>query len=142
MLSAVENHFPGSGAIGILGLSYKPETPVITESQAVFLLERLLERGRHVVAYDPKALPDVQRALRRTFDASPSAAACVRAASLVVVMTPWAEFRDLDEDAFVRPGKRLTVIDCWRILPSAISRVADVVYPGQGAPDGATTVAL
>ena len=142
VLSAVENHFPGSGAIGILGLSYKPETSVITESQAVFLIERLLERGRQVVAYDPKALPDVQRALRRTFDAAPSAAACVRAASLVVVMTPWAEFRDLDEDAFVRPGKRLTVIDCWRILPSAISRVADVVYPGQGAPDGATTVAL
>ena len=142
VLSAVENHFPGSGAIGILGLSYKPETSVITESQAVFLLERLLERGRHVVAYDPKALPDVQRALRRTFDASPSAEACVRAASLLVVMTPWAEFRDLDEDAFVRPGKRLTVIDCWRILPSAISRVADVVYPGQGASDGATTVVL
>ena len=142
VLSAVENHFPGSGAIGILGLSYKPETSVITESQAVFLLERLLERGRPVVAYDPKALPDVQRALRRTFDAAPSAAACVRAASLVVVMTPWAEFRDLDEDAFVRPGKRLTVIDCWRVLPSAVGRVADIVYPGQGAPDGATTVAL
>ena len=114
----------------------------MTKARAVFLLERLLERGRHVVAYDPKALPACSAALRRTFDAAPSAAACVRAASLVVVMTPWPEFRDLDEDAFVRPGKRLTVIDCWRVLPSAVSRVADVVYLGQGAPDGATTVAL
>ena len=142
VLSAVESRFPGSGAIGILGLSYKPETSVITESQSVLLLERLLEHGRHVVAYDPKALPFVGQALRRTFDAAPSAAACVRAASLVVVMTPWPEFRDLDEDAFARPGKRLTVIDCWRVLPSAVSRVADVVYPGQGAPDGATTVGV
>jgi UDPglucose 6-dehydrogenase len=142
VLSTVESRFPGSGAIGILGLSYKPETSVTTESQAVFLLERLLERGRHVVAYDPKALPVVRQTLRKTFDVAPSAAACIRASSLVVIMTPWLEFRDLDENAFVRPGKRLVVIDCWRILPRSVSRVADVVYPGQGAPDGATTVAL
>jgi UDPglucose 6-dehydrogenase len=108
----------------------------------VFLLERLLERGRHVVAYDPKALPVVRQTLRKTFDVAPSAAACVRASSLVVIMTPWLEFRDLDENAFVRPGKRLVVIDCWRILPRSVSRVADLVYPGQGASDGATTVAL
>jgi hypothetical protein len=57
-------------------------------------------------------------------------------------MTPWPEFRDLDEHPFVRAGKRLTVIDCWRVLPRTISRVADVVYLGQGAPDRASTVAL
>jgi hypothetical protein len=57
-------------------------------------------------------------------------------------MTPWREFGDLDDGAFVRPGKRLTVIDCWRILPAAVSLVADVVYPGQGATDAASIAAL
>jgi UDPglucose 6-dehydrogenase len=142
VLTAVESRFPGSGTIGILGLSYKPDTSVISESQAVFLLERLLDLGRHVVAYDPKALPVARQALRRSFDSAPSAAACVRAASLVVVMTPWREFGDLDEGPFIRPEKRLTVIDCWRVLPAAVSLVADVVYLGQGATEGASTVAL
>jgi UDPglucose 6-dehydrogenase len=138
VLTAIESRFPGSGAVGILGLSYKPDTSVITESQGVILLERLLERGRQVVAYDPKALPAVREALRWSFDAAPSAAACVRAASVVVVMTPWPEFGHIDEAAFARPGKRLTVIDCWRVLPAAISLVADVVYPGQGATEAST----
>ena len=142
VLTAVESRFPGSGAIGILGLSYKPDTAVISESQGVFLLDRLLELGRHVVAYDPKALPAARQALRKSFDAAPSAAACVRAASLVVVMTPWPEFSQLDKDVFARPGKRLTVIDCWRVLPTAVSLVADVVYPGQGATDEASIAAL
>jgi len=56
----------------------------------------------------------------------------------VVVMTPWPEFGHIDEAAFARPGKRLTVIDCWRVLPAAISLVADVVYPGQGATEAST----
>ena len=142
VLTAVESRFPGSGAIGILGLSYKPDTAVISESQGVFLLERLLELGRQVVAYDPKALPAARQVLRKSFEAAPSAGACVRAASLVVVMTPWPEFSQLDKDVFARPGKRLTVIDCWRVLPTAVSLVADVVYPGQGATDEASIAAL
>ena len=35
-----------------------------------------------------------------------SAADCVRAASLVVVMTPWPEFRDIPADAFSRSSRR------------------------------------
>ena len=41
---------------GILGLSYKPDTAVIEESQAVALAERFVTEGHSVVGYDPKAL--------------------------------------------------------------------------------------
>jgi UDPglucose 6-dehydrogenase len=97
------------------------------------LVARLLDRGRRVIAYDPKAVRAAQTALRRPFDTAPSAADCVRAASLVVVMTPWPEFRDIPAEAFSRSSSRVTVIDCWRVIPTEVGTVADVVYLGHGA---------
>jgi len=135
VLAAVETRFSGSGAIGILGLSYKPDTSVVEESQGLALIERLLERGLRVIAYDPKALLVAQQVVRKTFEVAASAPECVRSASLVVVMTPWPQFREIPEDAYHRTAGRLTVIDCWRTIPKGIAKIADVVYLGQGAAD-------
>lgn len=133
VLGAVDARLTNAGPIGVLGLSYKPDTAVVEESQGLALIERLLELGRHVIAYDPKALPNAQRALRQPFEPAASAAACVRGASLVVVMTPWPEFRDIPTDAYARPSGRLTVIDCWRMTRPELSEVADIVHLGRGA---------
>lgn len=141
VLGAVEARAGESGTIGVLGLSYKPDTGVVEESQGVALVERLVNLGYRVVAYDPKALPAAQKAVRGAFEAVESAAACVRASSLVVVMTPWPEFRTVPVEAFARVDGRMTVIDCWRVTPSAVIAVADVVYLGQGAVHGASVSA-
>jgi len=132
VLGAVEARLTGSGPVGVLGLAYKPDTSVVEESQGLALVGRLLDLGRHVVAYDPMALTLARMVLRRPFETVATAADCVRTASLVVVMTPWPEFRDIPEDAFHRTGARMTVIDCWRVIPKSVARFADVVYLGQG----------
>jgi hypothetical protein len=77
-------------------------------------------------------MPLARTVLRRSFETAATAAECVRGASLVVVMTPWGEFRDIPIEAFHRGGPRLTVIDCWRVVPSSVATVADVVYLGRG----------
>jgi len=131
VLGAVQARIEGRGVVGILGLSYKPDTSVIEESQGVALAERLLAEGHAVVAFDPKALEAAQARLRGRLQGAASADACVRAADVIVVMTPWPAFRSLGPGAFERPGRRMTVIDCWRILPSDVRDVADIVYVGQ-----------
>jgi UDPglucose 6-dehydrogenase len=141
VLGAIEARYRGAGAVGVLGLSYKPDTAVVEESQGVAVVERLAFLGHHVIAYDPKALPAAQTVLRRSFEAALSAADCVRTSSLVVVMTPWQEFRSIPADAFARSGPRLTVLDCWRILPDEIAAVADVIRLGQGATATVSSVA-
>jgi UDPglucose 6-dehydrogenase len=138
VLGAIEAKYSGGGSIGVLGLAYKPDTAVVEESQGVELAQRLLHSGHRVVAYDPKA---VATTLRPPFETASSAEACVRAASLVVVMTPWPEFRDIPESAFARPGGRMTVIDCWRLIPASVAAVADIVYLGQGSSLAASTIA-
>jgi len=137
---AVEARYTGAGPIGILGLSYKPDTAVVEESPGLALLRRLVDTGHRVIAYDPKALMAAQAAAARAFEATSSAEACVRAATLVVVMTPWPEFRSVPEAAFARTSTRMTVIDCWRMIPDGVSAVADVVHLGQATSLAASTV--
>jgi UDPglucose 6-dehydrogenase len=141
VLGAVQARHSGNGPVGVLGLAYKPDTSVVERSQGLGLVERLVEEGLDVIAFDPKALATAQAALRRPFHAAASAETCVRAASLVVVMTPWPEFRAVPAEAFAR-SPRLTVLDCWRLLSrEEIGAVADVVYLGQGAGQGVPSVA-
>ena len=68
-----------------------------------------------------------------SFTAAASAEECIRSASIVVLTTPWPEFRAVPPEAFAR-SPRMTVIDCWRLLSQQeISPFADLVYLGQGA---------
>ncbi|MGH9239436.1 MAG: UDP-glucose dehydrogenase family protein [Vicinamibacterales bacterium] len=133
VLGAIEARVTHPGPIGILGLSYKPDTAVVEQSQGVALAGRLIAEGHEVIAYDPKALDNAQAALSGSMIAAASAEECVRRASIVVVMTPWPEFRSIPLSAFTRP-QRLIVIDCWRLFArEEVGTVADVIYLGQGA---------
>jgi len=141
VLATVHARLPHGEPIAVLGLSYKPDTAVVEQSHGVAVVERLLAAGHRVIAYDPKAVPAAQAALLQPFETAPSAADAVREASLVIVMTPWDEFRTIPADAFVRIGRRLVVVDCWRVIPRDISAVADLVYPGVATAQHASVLA-
>src|SRR5205814_6118302 len=49
--------------VGILGLGYKPGTPVIDRSFAVDLAGWLLREGREIIGWDPMAMDEVRRVL-------------------------------------------------------------------------------
>jgi len=49
----VRLRLPSGGTVGILGLSYKPATSVVEESQSLELARRLGEDGLRVVVHDP-----------------------------------------------------------------------------------------
>ena len=133
VLGAIQAQAKQPGVIGILGLSYKPDTGVVEQSQGVALAARLVEEGHEVLVYDPKALDSGNDALPAPIVAATSAEDCVRRAALVVVMTPWPEFRAIPLDAFTR-SPRMTVIDCWRLFArEEVGTIADLIYLGQGA---------
>ena len=58
---AIEKCSPAGGRVAILGLSYKPNTEVIEESQGFALALALLEKGFRVVVSDPEAMPGLRR---------------------------------------------------------------------------------
>lgn len=120
--------------VGILGLSYKPDTPVIEESQGVELAARLANEGMAVTVYDPAALENAMIELKDKVIAVGSAEDCIRNADLVIVTTAWPEFGNIRAAAFSRPSGRVSVLDCWRVLPyQELSDMADIHFMGIGA---------
>ena len=81
--------------IGMLGLSFKPETDDMRESPAIDIVNELINRGAKVKAFDPVAmdeakqyLPDIEYA-KDEYDA-------INGADVLVIITEWNQFRALD----------------------------------------------
>jgi UDPglucose 6-dehydrogenase len=127
----IRARLPEGGTVGVMGLSYKPNTEVIEESQGLALAVYLLSVGVPVVVYDPAAMENARPQLRGKVTFAASAADCARQADVLAITTPWAEFRDLLPEAFKLHG---TVLDCWRLLDKkALATVVEYVALGFGA---------
>jgi UDPglucose 6-dehydrogenase len=126
---------PHGGTAGVLGLSYKPDTGVIEESQGVALAKYLLESGAKVVVYDPEAMEASREQLQGQVTFATSPAECARQADVLAITTPWPEFKKLTPQDFKRPTGKPVVLDCWRVLPrEKFESVVDYLTLGYGAP--------
>jgi UDPglucose 6-dehydrogenase len=121
--------------VAILGLSYKPDTEVIDESQGVMLAQTLARAGVKVLTYDPAAMDNARSVLSGMVEFAPSMAACVHEAAVVVIATAWDEFKTLNPRGFAsKDGRRPVIFDWWHLLrPSDFESVADYIACGQGA---------
>ena len=131
----VHERVPDGGTAAVLGLAYKPSTDMIDGSLGVQLCERLEERGVHVVAYDPAAMPAARAVLPPATRLAASAEACIAQADVVVVATPWPAWREVDTTAWGREGTPRVVVDCWRELPE-LARASGVTYVPLGIGPG------
>ena len=106
---------PGA-KVAVLGLAYKPDTPIIEESQAVDIARALKKAGFRVAVYDPQAMDTAREEEGAAFDYSESLEECLRGSSLCLITTPWKEFRAIEPDTLKALMKTPAVIDCWRVL--------------------------
>ncbi len=81
--------------IGILGLSFKPNTDDMRESPAVDIITALQEQGAQIKAYDPVAMPAAQQVLHDVEYCEDAYATCDGSDALVLA-TEWNQFRGLD----------------------------------------------
>ncbi|MCY7390871.1 MAG: UDP-glucose/GDP-mannose dehydrogenase family protein, partial [Leptolyngbyaceae cyanobacterium CAN_BIN12] len=123
--------------VGILGLSYKPDTNVIEQSQGLALAKELLSQGFAVILYDPLALENVQQILGTQPEYAESAKECVQRADAVVITTSSKEFQTLVPADFISTNsstKRKLLLDCWRVLDrSQFSPVCEYLALGVGS---------
>ncbi len=81
--------------IGVLGLSFKPNTSDIRESSAIAIVQRLLAMGARVKAYDPAAMKESEAILPEVLYARDPYEVADGADALVLI-TEWNQFRRLD----------------------------------------------
>jgi UDPglucose 6-dehydrogenase len=119
LIAMLKKHLDIRGKkIGILGLSFKPDTDDIRESRAIPVVISLLQDGAQILAYDPMAVPGFSCLFPNIGYAQ--TADEVLSSDAVVIITEWAEFSELDYSGKI-------VIDGRRIL-KAQSEAA--VYEG------------
>jgi UDPglucose 6-dehydrogenase/GDP-mannose 6-dehydrogenase len=129
VIALLERTFPSLAGVkvSVLGLAFKPDTDDMRESPAIPIIKALLERGAVVSAYDPIATESAKKVL-------PPAGICfaeglpqaVAGAEAVVIVTSWAEFRELPELLATRPNPPL-VVDTRRMLDKArVARYAGI----------------
>ena len=133
-LSTLVAKFAKSGTrIAILGLSYKPQTPVVEESHSVKLAAKLADAGYVVTVHDPLAQDAALAVLGDTVVGASSIEGAVRDSDLLIVATGWPQYKEISPTWCKREGQRLTVLDLWRTLPAGkFEEVADVLYLGSG----------
>ena len=132
MVAFVESHLPSNGCIAILGLSYKPNTPVVEASQGVLLADHLATSGHRVVVFDAVAGTAAASRLSGNVTVAGSVDDAIRQSDLVVVMTPSPEYAKLKAESFSGDRRDRVVIDPWRILSEDVrSTVRSLVIPGR-----------
>lgn len=98
--------------IAILGLGFKANTPVVVESPAIILAERLSDNGYTVNLCDPLALIEAKFALGSKANYFDSMEACLTSSECCVIATPYVGFKDITNLV----GEDFPILDCWDIL--------------------------
>lgn len=117
--------------IGVLGLSFKPETDDMRESPATDIIRELEKRGAKIRAYDPVAmeeakhtLPDIEYATDE-YDA-------IKDADILVIVTEWNQFRALDMAKVKQLLKSPKIADLRNIYEPKDMREMGFEYVGVG----------
>ncbi|HJU04072.1 MAG TPA: UDP-glucose/GDP-mannose dehydrogenase family protein [Nitrospiraceae bacterium] len=120
--------------IGMLGLSFKPNTSDLRESPALFIAERLLAEGCRLRVYDPASLEEGARLLpHATICTDPYDAAT--GADALVLVTEWNQFRNLDFDAIKTALRRPLFIDLRNVYEAERMAALGFRYISVGRPD-------
>ena len=117
--------------VGVLGLSFKPNTDDMREAPSLSLIASLLKRGASVKAYDPAAMPRAALLVPEVAMQT-DAYEVARDAEALIVVTEWNEFRQLDLARVKRLLKRPVLIDGRNIYDSAAMKALGFVYRGVG----------
>ena len=119
--------------IGMLGLSFKPNTSDLRESPAVFIAERLMSEGCQVRVYDPAALEEGARLLpKATICTDPYDAA--RDADALTLMTEWNQFRNLDFEQIKALLRRPLFLDLRNVYEADRMAALGFRYVSVGRP--------
>jgi UDPglucose 6-dehydrogenase len=120
----------GNNKVSVIGLAYKPNTPVIEGSPAIKLIENLLKKDIEIVAYDPLAMDNTRTYFDNNVLYASSVKDCFSHSSVSIITTQADEFKLINNSYIINTPT--TIIDCWRILdPSKFDERVKYVMMGR-----------
>ncbi|MFH1201281.1 MAG: UDP-glucose/GDP-mannose dehydrogenase family protein [Candidatus Omnitrophota bacterium] len=124
--------------IGVLGISFKPNTDDIRQSPAIDIINRLIEEGASVQAFDPQAMKKSRDILKKVkFCKDPYEAS--RNSDCLLILTEWSEFKELDFRKIRKIMKHPLIIDGRNIYDQDLLKKFGFRYISIGRSNKATT---
>jgi UDPglucose 6-dehydrogenase len=117
--------------VGVLGLTFKPNTDDMRDAPSVALIKRLQEGGAEVVAFDPVGREQAEPMLPGVTFAEDAYSVAADADALVLV-TEWDEFRALDLRRLAGTMRSKHLIDLRNVYDPADVERAGLSYRGIG----------
>jgi UDPglucose 6-dehydrogenase len=106
--------------ISVLGLSFKPETDDMRYAVSIKVVNRLLEEGAKVIAYDPKAVHNARKIFGESIEYANSVEECLKGSECALIVTEWSAFKSLKPEDFIRLMKIPAVVDGRRIYDAKL----------------------
>lgn len=117
--------------IGVLGLSFKPETDDMREAPAIEIINEMVARGANIKAFDPVAMEEAQKCLPDIVYVKDEYEA-IENADALVFMTEWNQFRALDLNKVKKLLKQPKIADLRNIYEPNVMRERGFEYVGVG----------
>jgi len=117
--------------VGLLGLTFKPNTDDMRDSPSIPLAQALMAGGAVVAAFDPVGREQAE-ALLPGVQFAANAYAAAEGADALVIVTEWDEFRALDLGRMAKGMRSNALIDLRNIYDRETVERAGLIYRGVG----------
>ncbi len=135
MVKKIRDALGGSEAgktIGVLGLTFKPETDDMRESPSLSIIPALLEKGAAIRAHDPKGVEEARKYLPDSIEYVQNAYEACDGADALVLMTEWNQYRALDLERLKTVMKQPVFIDLRNVYDPQTMKDMGFTYAGIG----------
>ncbi|MFD5820361.1 UDP-glucose dehydrogenase family protein [Streptomyces sp. NPDC127038] len=119
--------------VAVLGATFKPDSDDVRDSPALNVAGQIHLQGGQVTVYDPKGMANAKR-LFPTLGYADSAVEAVRGADVVLHLTEWREFRELDPAVLGEVASSRVLLDGRNALDPEAWRRAGWTYRAMGRP--------
>jgi UDPglucose 6-dehydrogenase len=117
--------------IGVLGLSFKPDTDDMRDASSITIINNLQEEGAIIKAYDPVAMKVAEKRLSNV-DFCEDSYAVAKDADILIIVTEWNEFKKLDLEKIKKLMKNPVILDGRNIYnPQEVKKIG-FIYQGVG----------
>jgi UDPglucose 6-dehydrogenase len=135
MIKKIRDSLGGNEAgktIGILGLTFKPETDDMRDAPSLTILPVLLEKGAKIQAHDPQGMDEARHYLPAGIEYKENPYQVCDGADIVVLMTEWNQYRALDLERIRSLMKTAVFVDLRNVYDPASMGALGFTYSGVG----------
>ena len=108
--------------IGILGISFKPNTDDIRKSPGIKLVRDLSKTKAKLKVYDPQAMENAKKELNKTIEFCSNEYEVAKNSNLLVIVTEWNQFKNLNLFKIKKIMKKPMILDLRNIYSKEIEK--------------------